>query len=64
MYGPILKTPVTLRAQTRSPESWVFNLNNACSPYPHGTSRDLAEVRYAASLRWGASVQRPQPDAI
>ena len=25
-------------------ESWVFNLNNAGSPYPHVTPRDLAEL--------------------
>ena len=47
-----------------SPESWVFNLNNACSPYPHVTPKDLAELRYAASLRRGASMQTPQADAI
>lgn len=47
-----------------SPESWVFNLNNAGSPYPHLTPRNLAELRCAASLRRGASVQRPQPNDI
>ena len=39
----------------------MFSLNNAGSPYPHVTPRDLAELQCAA-LRRGASVQRPQPD--
>ena len=42
----------------------MFNLNNVGSPYPHATPRDHAELRYAASLRRGASVWRPQPGNI
>ena len=64
MDGPILETLAMLTARPSSAESWVFNLNNAVSPYPHVTPMDHAELRCVASLRRGVSVQRPQPGNI
>ena len=36
--------------------------HNAGSSYPYVIPRDLEELQYAAALRRGASVQRPEPD--
>ena len=38
--------------------------HNAGSSYPYVIPRDLEELQYAAALRRGASVQRPEPDNI